>query len=175
MFYSMSFQETSTASDVNVCMDARQMDGLSFLPYCTERTVDKALRNNSVSNSSPNGISYKVLKAIAQHLLTPLSIIFQQSLYFSLFPATWKHVIIITPLFKGRGDRFNSASYRPISIFSCQGKLLERVMQMQLMDFLKCNARLCYQQHGFVAGRSAITNVITCDKIIADAILSGHA
>ena len=46
---------------------------------------------------------------------------------------------------------------------------------MQLMEFLKCNDKLCYQQHGYVAGRSTITNIITSDKIIADAVLSGYA
>ena len=46
---------------------------------------------------------------------------------------------------------------------------------MQPMEFLKCNDRLCYGQHGFVAGRTTIINVITCDKIIVDAVLSGHA
>ena len=124
--------------------------------------------------AAPSNISNKVLKAVAQYLLTPLNITFQQSLYAGLFPATWKHVII-TSLLKGRGDRSNPASYRPISISSCLRKLLEGVMQMQLKEFLKCNDRLCYQQHGFVAGRSTIINVITCDKIIADAVQSGHA
>ena len=36
-------------------------------------------------------------------------------------------------IFKGQRNRLNPASYRPISICSCQGKLLERVMQMQFM------------------------------------------
>ena len=155
-------------------MDVSQLDRSSFQPYCTERMVDETLRNCSASNSSPDGISYKVLKAVAQHFLAPLNIIFQQSLHAVLFPATWKHAII-TPLFKSRGDHSNPASYRPISICSCLGKLLERVMQKQLIEFLKFNDRLCYHQHGFVAGRSTLTNVITCDKIIADAVLSGHA
>ena len=66
----------STASNVNVCIDTRQLNGSSFQPYCTERMVDEALRKCSASNSSPDGISYKVLKAVAQHLLTPLNIIF---------------------------------------------------------------------------------------------------
>ena len=125
----------------NVCMDASQLDGSSLQPYYIERVVDEALRNCSASSSSPNGISYKVLKTVAQHLLAPLNIIFQQSLYADLFPATWKHAII-TPLFEGRGDRSNPASYRPISICSCLGKLLERVMQMQLIEFLKFNETL---------------------------------
>ena len=42
------------------------------------------------------------------------------------------------------------------------------------MEFLKCSDTLCYQQHGFIT-RSTITNAITCDKIIADTALSGHA
>ena len=46
---------------------------------------------------------------------------------------------------------------------------------MQLMEFLKCKERLCYQQHGFDTGISAITNVITCNKIIPDPVQSGHA
>ena len=88
MFFCVNFQVIfSASSDVNVDMDASQLDESSFQPYCTERAVGEALRNSSTSNSSPDGISYKVLKAVAQHLLTPLNIIFQQSLYAGLFPA----------------------------------------------------------------------------------------
>ena len=58
---------------------------------------------------------------------------------------------------------------------SCLGKLLEKVVQSQLTIYLQPNNLLSTAQLGFTAGRSTVTNILSCDAVIADATLSVHA
>jgi hypothetical protein len=174
IFLSEFKKNFSIATDVRECIDANKFQESAFQPYSTELRVAEALVNCSASSSSPDGISFKLLKAISQFIIRPLNIIFQQSLYAGKFPTSWKHAVII-PIYKGKGDRKSPSSYRPISLCPCLGKLFEKVVQTQLTAYLKQNNLLNTAQHGFIAGRSTMTNILSCDAVIADAILSRHA
>lgn len=141
---------------------------------CTERLVLETLKTCSNSNSSPDGISYKLLKSISKHILRPLNIIFQQSLHSGIFPSVWKHSVVM-PLYKGKGEKSQPTSYRPISLSSCIGKILEKIVQGQLVAYLNEHNLIHQNQHGFTTGRSTVTNMLTCDAQIADIIDSGHS
>ena len=72
-----------------------------------------------------------MLKAIAKYIVQRLNVIYQYSLYEGVFPRAWKHAIVL-PLFKNHGNRSDAESYRPISVCSSLGKLLEKIVQEQL-------------------------------------------
>ena len=60
----------------------------------------------------------------------------------------------LIPLFKN-GDPENITNYRPISVFSCFSKVLERIMYNRLYKYL-CKEKLLYsKQSGFQKGHSA--------------------
>jgi Reverse transcriptase (RNA-dependent DNA polymerase) len=99
--------------------------------------------------------------------------VFQQSLGAGKFPTAWKHAVVI-PLYKGRGDRSQPSAYRPISLCSCMGKLLEKIVQAQLTSYLHLNNHLSAAQHGFMPGKSTVTNMVSCDAVIADIVQAGH-
>ena len=139
----------------------------SFKPTCNERIILETLKACSNSDSSPDGISYRALKLISQYIIRPLTIIFRLSISTGVFPKVWKHAVVL-PLNKSKGDRTVTTSYRPISLCSCIGKLLEKIMQTQLMDCLERNNKLYKHQHDFFRGRSTVTNTLACDVIIAD-------
>jgi hypothetical protein len=168
------FSKNFSAVSSSTCLNASHSTLSRFQLNCNERLVAAAIASCSNSNCSPDGISYKLLKMYSHLLVRPLNIVFQQSLFTGCFPAAWKHAIVI-PLYKGRGDRSSTASYRPISLCSCIGKVLERVVQVQLVDYLNHNSLLSPAQHGFTSGRSTVTNLICTDKAIADCVLAGHA
>ena len=147
----------------------------SFKPTCNERIILETLNACSNSDSSPDGISYRVLKSISQYISHPLTIIFRLSISTGVFPKVWKHAVVL-PLYKGKGDRTVATSYRPISLCSCIiGKLLEKIMQTQLMDYLERNNKLCKHQHGFSRGRLTVTNTLACAATIAEVMLARHA
>ena len=77
-------------------------------------------------------------------------------------------------MYKGRGNSSQKTSYRPIRLCSCLGKLIENVMLVPFMGFLKRENKFYDRQHRFARCRSIVTNVPTWEKIIADAILTGY-
>ena len=113
------------------CIDA--IHESSFNPYCTELEVAEALLCCQSSNSSLDSISYKILKLFSRFIFCPINIVFQQSIYSGIFPAVWKLAIIV-PLYKKYGNFCDPSSFRPVSMCSCLGKLLEKVIQLQLTE-----------------------------------------
>ncbi len=72
-----------------------------------------------------------VLKECANQLTEPLSRIFNMSLQQGIYPALWKDAIV-TAIFK-KGDRKQLSKYRPISLLSFLGKVMENV---SWLDFI---------------------------------------
>ena len=62
----------------------------------------EALKSCNNSSSSPDGISFKLLKGVMLRIIRSLNIIYQQSLNQGIFTHIWKHAVVI-PLYKGRG------------------------------------------------------------------------
>ena len=91
----------------------------------SEFVVMEALKSCNNSSSSPDGISFKLLKAVMLRIKRPLKIIYQKSLNRGIFPHLWKHAVVI-PLHKGRGGRSYVLSYRPVSLCSCLGNILDK-------------------------------------------------
>ena len=73
-------------------------------------------------------------------------------------PQGWKEALVI-PLFK-QGNRDNPSNYRPISILSVVGKLCEKVVCMQLSEYLKNHGILSPSQHGFRPNHSTETALL---------------
>ena len=65
----------------------------------------------------------------------------------------------MTPIFK-KGDRGCPGNYRPISLTSIVGKILEGIIVDRIVEFLEENNLLLESQHGFRRHRSCLTNLI---------------
>ena len=59
----------------------------------------------------------------------------------------------VVPLFKG-GDKNDPNCYRPISLLPALGKLLEKVVSLQTVDYLNDNNLISNKQYGFREGFS---------------------
>ena len=140
---------------------------------CTPSMVTAALIQCPNSNSSPDGISFKLLKAVSDLIISPLNTIFQHSLLEGIFPTVWKEATVI-PLFIGKDSRVDPSSYRPISLCQCIGKILERIVHTQLIKYIDDNQFLCSRQHGFISGRSTLNNLLDSEAKICDIINSRH-
>ena len=78
--------------------------------------------------------------------------IFNHSWMKGVVPAVWKEAIVI-PVPKGK-DKKNPRSYRPISLVSCVGKLMERMVNRRLINHLERNNVLSPTQTGYRKYRS---------------------
>ena len=69
----------------------------------------------------------------------------------------WK-TAVVTPVIKGgRLDRRLPTHYRPIALTSCIARVLEKLINMYLLDYL-CGYKLLYEhQSGFLPRHSTIT------------------
>ena len=72
--------------------------------------VAEALIQCPNSNSSPDGFSFKILKAVSDLIINPLNNIFQHSLFEGIFPTVWKEATVI-PSLKGKNSRGDPSSY----------------------------------------------------------------
>ena len=113
-------------------------------------------------NKSPgiDGVKPKLLKEIAEEISVPLAIMFNLSLREGTVPHEWKHANVV-PIFK-KGNRCKAENYRPVVC-----KLLESLLRDHMVDFLEKYNLLKDTQHGFLRGRSCLTNLLEYTEIIS--------
>ena len=137
------------------------------LPSIEPELVMKYLK--SCTKSGPDNIPSIVLKKCADFLFTPLCILFRKSLEFSYFPDIWKKSFLI-PLHKS-GNKSDVINYRGIAKLSTIPKLFEHIIADQL-SFSPSNV-ISTNQHGFLKGRSIVTNLLEFTSKIFDGFSSG--
>ena len=65
-----------------------------------------------------------------------------------------------------KGWKDDPGSYRPVSLTSVPGKVMERIISGAVTDQLKVNQGIRPSQHGFMNARSCLTSLILfCDKV----------
>ena len=101
----------------------------------------------SKSSCGPDKISSILLKRLANYIVTPLTVMINQSLCTGTFPDKLKLAKVI-PLYK-KGDNHVFDNYRPISLLSTVSKIFEKVVFIQVYDYF-CAHQLFYEnQYGF--------------------------
>ena len=73
-------------------------------------------------------------------------------------PEDWRNANVV-PIFK-KGSRCEPWNYRPVSLTSVTGKLLERMLKYEIDAHIENNKLTKDSQHGFRRGRSTQTNLI---------------
>ena len=109
-------------------------------------------------STSPFCIHPRVLKEAATELCRPIWLIYKVSLAQGKVPDCWKYGVV-SPIHKGE-DRHQAHNYRPITITSMLSRILEKIIKARVVDFITENNVLHKDQHGFIAGRSCLTNLL---------------
>ncbi|CAB3379751.1 Hypothetical predicted protein [Cloeon dipterum] len=121
--------------------------------------VENQLKTLDIKSATgPDGIPAVLLKNCASTLCPSLAHIFQLSILASDLPMDWKNAAV-TPVPK-EGEKTNFKNYRPISVTSIVGKLLEKHVRNQLAAFLEQTEALPDGQHGFRSRRSCTTMLL---------------
>jgi hypothetical protein len=92
-------------------------------------------------------------KIAPEKIAEPLQIIFNKSLRQGKYPSSWKiaHVIAILK----KGDASLPSNYRPISLISCVGKIMEKVVYKNVYNYLVRNKLIYEYQSGFLPKHSS--------------------
>ena len=119
--------------------------------YLTPTTGDELKREilklNRKKAAGPDEIPPKIIKETVNQIVEPLTVIFNDSFNKSVYPEHFKIAKVI-PLHK-KAEKTELSNYRPISLLSCFGKLLEKLMHKRLYSFLTKHNLLYKYQFGF--------------------------
>ena len=132
-----------------------------------ENHAAKVLSSLQTNNSSGHdGISMKLLKFLSPALLKPLTIVINQSLLTGIFPDKLK-IAKVVPLYK-KDDPSLTDKYRPISLMPSISKLFEKIVFIQLTEYLK-QTKLSFEgQYGFRENHSTeLATIELMDRVIS--------
>ena len=139
----------------------------------SESEVLKVLKGLDIAKATgPDGISNRLLKLTADSICRPLCTIFNKCMEHGKFPTLWKKAHV-SPIFKAN-DRQNHTNYRPISLLSNIGKILERLVFMKLYDYCKSHGLLTWRNSAYKKHDSTINQLIYITHKIYDALDNGR-
>ena len=110
----------------------------------------------------------ELLKLSGETLIAPLRYIINTTILNGQFPDKWKEAKVI-PIFK-KGDRSLLKNYRPVSLLSVPGMVLEKIVQDQITRFFEDNKLFGDFQFGFRQHKSTITELITLFESLLEAM-----
>ena len=129
---------------------------LEQIEISEQEVLDMLETLNTDKASGPDGISNKMMKAVAQAIAKPLTALYNRLLKNHIFPEIYKYSLV-TSLPK-KGENFLLSDYRPVALLSNVGKGMERIVFKQVYNFLLENELLYKYQSGFIPGHSTTLN-----------------
>ena len=106
----------------------------------------------------PDLISPQLIKEGKNELAYPYSKLFNLSIESHRFPESFKKSNV-TPIHK-KDSRMNLNNYRPISLNSIQGKLMEKIVNMKINDYMTEHNIITPFQSGFRQGDSTTNQLL---------------
>ena len=131
---------------------------LDFMRVTVDEVRSKIKELDKYKSPGPDGFLPRVLKEVGEEVSPLLAAIFNESLRTGCVPGDWREAVV-TPIFK-KGATNQPSNYRPISLTSIVGKLLEGIMVDKIGNYLESGSLLRDSQHGFRRHRSCLTNLL---------------
>ena len=137
-------------------------------PFSMKELKDAMKKVKTRKAPGPDGITGELLKHLGACSRAVLQKTFNHSWMKGVVPAVWKEAAIIPVPKKGK-DKKNPRSYRHISLLSCVGKLLERMVNRRLISHPESNSVLSPTQTGYGKFRSTEDQLAHLVQNIEDA------
>jgi hypothetical protein len=140
----------------------------------TETNVkDKLAKLRPDSAPGPDKLWPRVLQKLADILAQPLAIVYTKCLGEGTVPPEWK-LANVAPIFK-KGSKGCAGNYRPVSLTCVLCKVMESILRDAIVIHLKKFNLIRHSQHGFMAGRSCLTNLLEYLEELTHLVDQGHA
>jgi len=139
--------------------------------------TDEVIKNlidhlNPEKSIGPDDIHARMLIELTDQLADPLAFIFNETLRQGKVPLDWKRANV-SPIYK-KGARNLAENYRPISLTSIVCKMMETLIRDRLMKHLREENLLSPKQHGFISGRSTVTQLLNYLDKCMQCTVDGH-
>jgi len=151
-------QQTAKDRTDRTVMQEGTNQELSGIRFSYQQVRDRLLKLKMYKSPGPDGIHPMLLNNCADAVAAPLSVIFQKSFDERKVPDSWK-LAIISPIYK-KGSRSDPSNYRPVSLTSVCCKVMESIIKDDMISRLNKGKGITKCQHGFIAGRSCLTNLL---------------
>lgn len=138
----------------------------------TRAELNAALSNLKSKATGTDEFSYQMLGALDHANRDRLLGILNRLLAKGGVPSDWRESLVI-PLLKPGKSPDSTESYRPISLTSCLGKVMERLINTRLKWFFERHNVLPNSQAGFRPGYSTIDHIVTLESGIRVAFNKG--
>jgi len=137
----------------------RTVETISTVFITEEKVLESLLNLKKKLGLGPDGLSAFFLHEIAYSIVQPLSTIFEFSIRHHQIPMIWRHANVC-PIYK-KGDTAVASNYRPVSITCVCCRVLESIIQGELMSFFLSANVITDKQFGFLAKKSTVLSLIT--------------
>ena len=108
-----------------------------------------------------------VYQTLSKTVIPALTSIINSSITSMCFPDIYK-IALVTPIFK-KGDKTLPSNYRPISSLPITSKVIEIVLNTQIINYISTNSLLSKKQFGFRTGISTEHMILTLfEKLITE-------
>ena len=138
----------------------------------TTAIVKKVLLELDQSKSmGPDGIHPKLLKVLAnnENFINAVTILFNKCYTSGKIPLLWK-TANVTALHK-KGSKTDPSHYRPVSLTCILCKVYEKLIRAHILNHVV--TKISKLQHGFMSGRSCLSNLLESVDIINDFLADG--
>ena len=169
-FQSVFVQELPLEDDGPVC--GKSFSQGAEIRFDTDIVWKKLINLKKDKSPGPDGIHPMLLQSTADNVAKPLADIFAASFAQGLVPSDWRKANI-SPIFK-KGRKDNPNNYRPVSLTSVPCKVMESIVRDAVVDYVEKNRIISEQQHGFVNGRSCLTNLLEVMEAWTRALDDGY-
>lgn len=154
------------ASNITVPIALPDLPSFTMQPVSTETLIRVMTTLPNKPTAGDDSIPCFFIKQARFGLAAPLTKIINIAIKTSTFPNLWKRARIV-PVFK-KGDASDMKNYRPIAILSNFAKVFEQTLCSTIYGNVRTYISL--QQHGFMAGRSTVTNLTTITQFISEVL-----
>ena len=164
---------TQRRKDVERQLQEKTQQQTNFSPPMTSDFTmaelnDAIKRLKTKKAPGKDGVCNEMIKHLGPTARQKLLELFNLSWKTGIFPSAWKEAIII-PILKKNKDPTKKTSYRPISLLSCLGKTLERMVNKRLMWHLETNNLITKEQTAFRKNRNTEDQLIYLAQSIENA------
>ena len=163
--FSSPKETLKSAEEIFTQQNVQGYEGLYDIEFSTDDLVEAISEISPSAAAGPDRFPAILLKECRSVLAVPLYMIWRKSLDTGKIPQALKTANVI-PVYKG-GCRGTPKNYRPVALTSHLIKVFEKVIRKKVVEYMETYQLFNPSQHGFRAGRSCLSQLIShYDRIL---------